>query len=80
MTTKICSFEELPEWVDKARLPNNGPGKECASYLVIEDDFQGNRVYSDAMEPEDAKFYRDLKWVKAELDRAFEENRLLDIP
>jgi hypothetical protein len=37
---------------------------------VIED--QGHRVvYSDAMEPEDCKFSRDLKWIKPALEYAY---------
>lgn len=75
MKTTICSFLELPDWVDEAELPNNGGGKEYASYLLIEDE-AGRRVYSDAMEPED--FYRDLEWIKTELDRAHEMIRSRD--
>jgi hypothetical protein len=64
-----CYFDDLPEWVDKSMLPNNGSGKEYATYLVIEDgDYRS--VRSDAMEPEDARFGRDLKWIIKELYRA----------
>lgn len=75
MKTTICSFLDLPDWVDETKLPNNGGGKE--SYLLIEDE-AGQRVYSDAMEPEDCRFYRDLEWIKTELDRAHEMIRSRD--
>lgn len=65
------------DWVDETKLPNNGGGKEYASYLLIEDE-AGRRVYSDAMEPEDCRFYRDLEWIKTELDRAHEMIRSRD--
>lgn len=77
MKTTICSFLNLPDWVDEDDLPNNGGGKEYASYLLIEDE-DGRRVYSDAMEPEDCRFCRDLAWIKKELDLAHEMIRSRD--
>lgn len=71
MKTSIVSFMELPELVDASELPNNGGGKEYASYLVIEDG-EYRKVYSSAMEPEDAQFHRDLDWIKTEFDRMAE--------
>jgi hypothetical protein len=68
-TVTICHYEELPEWADRESLSNNGSGKLYANYLVIEDgDYRA--CYSDAMEPEDATFTRDLNWIKRELERA----------
>lgn len=66
---RICSFEDLPDWVDrKIGLSNNGSGKEYASYIIIEDgDYKV--CYSDAMEPEDASFSRDLSWIVDEINR-----------
>lgn len=65
----VFGLKNLPSWVDRDDLSNNGSGKEWSSYLVIED---GNyrAVYSDAMEPEDCTFGRDLRWIKIELERA----------
>jgi len=64
-TVKLVSFEQLSE-EEKEFQSNNGFGKEDASYIVIEDE-KGKRIYSDAMEPEDAKFGRDLSWILEEL-------------
>ena len=66
--TIVFGLNDLPSWVDKSSLSNNGSGAEYASYLLIEDgDYRA--CYSDAMEPEDCTFGRDLKWIKAELER-----------
>ena len=68
MIARTVSFEELPQWVDKDNLSNNGSGKEYANYIIIEDgDYKA--VYSDAMEPEDKCFFRDLDWITTEINR-----------
>ena len=67
-----CDFNELPDWVDTDQLSDNGWGKKYAHYIVIEDD-DYKAVYSDAMEPEDCTFGRDLKWIVDELTRAGNE-------
>jgi hypothetical protein len=65
----ICQLKDLSE-EEQMGMSNNGSGREYADYLVIED--QGHRVvYSDAMEPEDCKFSRDLKWIKPALEYAY---------
>ncbi len=70
MIAKIVSYENLPDWTMKDYLSNNGSGKEYATYIIIEDgDYKA--VYSDAMEPEDCSFGRDLNWIVAELNRKF---------
>lgn len=69
MIAKIVSYEGLPDWVDKKYLPNNGHGKENASYVVIEDE-EYKACYSDAMEPEDSIFDRDLSWIVEEINRS----------
>lgn len=72
MKAKMVSFEDLtPE--EQESQPNNGTGKEYASYIVIEDS-DGKRIYSDAMEPEDASFIRDLSWIIDELNKFKKEN------
>lgn len=47
---------------EKEDVPNNGHGKASASYLRIVHDGQTHCLKSDAMEPEDCSFHRDLSW------------------
>ena len=55
----------LPDWVTEEDLYY-----DWCSYLVIEDgDYHA--IYSDKMEPEDATFCRDLKWVAKEIENAY---------
>lgn len=63
-------FDQLTE-EEKENAPNNGCGKDMATYIRITDGW-GTRVYSDAMEPEDATFHRDLSWIAIELQEAFD--------
>ena len=63
---KLVSYDDLTE-DEKLGQPENGSGKEYASYIVVEDE-KGRRVYSDAMEPEDASFGRDLFWIIEEIN------------
>ncbi|KKK52225.1 hypothetical protein LCGC14_3107060 [marine sediment metagenome] len=46
-TVKLLEYEDLTE-EEKEYQPNNGGGKEYASYILIEDE-KGRRIYSDAM-------------------------------
>jgi len=62
---KLVSYEDLTV-EEQENQSNNGSGKEYANYIVIEDE-KGRRIYSDAMEPEDANFNRDLSWIIEEL-------------
>lgn len=66
-----CRLDELPPEIDIRFLPNNGSGKELASYILIKVDGNIQSVYSDASEPEDANFYSDLSWIKTELEKAY---------
>ena len=70
-TVRLIRYDDLPE--DKRmQQPNNGCGREDARYLAFE--IGGKTVYrSDAMEPEDASFNRDLAWVQRDLDAAIAE-------
>jgi hypothetical protein len=44
--------------------------RQYGTFLQIEHgDF--SRIYSDTMEPEDARFFRDLSWVEHEIRRAY---------
>lgn len=68
----IESYDSLTE--DEKRnfiLPNNGPGKEYASYLVVKSNGKTIRIESSTMEPEDVSFHRDLKWVSEALMEAY---------
>ncbi len=71
MNIKIVSFDELPAWVNRDFVSHNGSGAEYANYILIEDG-QYRECYSDAMEPEDARFTRDLGWIVGEIKRAQE--------
>jgi len=64
-TVKLVSYEDLTK-DEQENQSNNGCGKEYANYIVIEDSNE-RRIYSDAMEPEDATFSRNLAWIIAEL-------------
>ena len=69
-----CYYEELPEEVNKEwGLSDNGSGKDCATYIIQKADGEIISVESDAMEPEDASFGRDLKWIKQSLEDAYEK-------
>ena len=52
--------------------PDNGSGKEYASYLKITLGGAVVAIHSDAMEPEDCVFCRDLSWVKGAIKQAYE--------
>lgn len=66
-------FEDLTE-EEQEDVPNNGCGKDMATYIRITDNDE-TRVYSDAMEPEDTTFYRDLSWIAPELEAAYNQGK-----
>ena len=70
MKVTIIDYEDLPEG-EGDNQPDNGCGAEDASYLRVEIPGEVTVFYSDAMEPEDATFYRDLRWVKDALLKAY---------
>jgi hypothetical protein len=67
--SRVC-FDDLPE-VEQENASDNGCGKEDAGYLRVEMPGRLTRYFSDAMEPEDASFGRDLKWVAEAIEDAF---------
>lgn len=71
-SVKIYRYSNLPDWVNKDNLPNNGSGKEYAQYLII-DRPERRVIYSTANEPEDNLFSRDLSWIMIELSLAYAE-------
>lgn len=73
MTLEITevSYDDLsPE--EQAEQPNNGSGKKYASYLRVLHNGETIGIFSDAMEPEDARFYRDLDWIKDLVFQAYD--------
>lgn len=66
---KKCSYDELPEELKKD-ASNNGCSAEDAGYLLILNKGKVLHVFSDAMEPEDARFSRDLSWIKKTIEEA----------
>jgi len=78
MTIEKLYFHQLPEDA-KEDMPSNGCDKEDAGYIHIAWDDGTHEYHSDAMEPEDAKFSRDLAWVvtllKKVADLSFDAGR-----
>lgn len=68
---RIFGSEGLPPEIERMGLSENGHGSEWASYILIYIDGKLDEWYSDAMEPEDAIFCRDLDWISAALERAY---------
>lgn len=68
---KTLSFDELPSYVDKEFLSGNGSGKEYATYLLVNHNGELVTLESDAMEPEDARFGKDLSWIPELLKRVY---------
>lgn len=65
------SFEDLTEDEQKC-VSNNGNGKEYAEYLRVSHGGKTILLKSDAMEPEDASFCRDLSWIDGIIRKAYE--------
>ena len=62
-------YEDLtPE--QQSEASNNGSGKEFAGYLKVTFGDQILGLFSDAMEPEDACFFRDLSWVTEIIEKS----------
>lgn len=61
---------ELPEEY-KESLSENGCGSDEAKYLVVRHNEKIIFVESDAMEPEDARFSRDLNWIKGIIELVY---------
>jgi len=53
-------------------VPNNGFGKKTASYIRVTHKGETICLKSDAIEPEDATFCRDLFWIKNIILKAYE--------
>lgn len=57
---------------EKENVPDNGIGKEWAGYIKVTHGGKTILLESDAMEPEDASFGRDLNWIYDALEKAYE--------
>ncbi len=68
---KIVQYEDLTQ-EDRKYQPNNGAGKEYANYLLILYNNESIFLHSDAMEPEDASFNRDLDWILTALQLCYD--------
>ena len=68
---KEVQFEELTK-EQQDDQPNNGSGKEYANYIVVSHGGVVSSIYSDAMEPEDCSFSKDLNWVITAISGAYE--------
>ncbi len=58
---------------EKEDQPNNGSGKEYASYIKITNNGETLMILSDAVEPEDATFVRDFSDVLDALELVYEQ-------
>lgn len=70
MKTEKLTYNDLTQ-TEKDSAPNNGAGKEYAGYLRVSHNGETIALESDAMEPEDCRFYRDLSWVEPILHKVF---------
>uniref|UniRef100_A0A6M3J9I6 Uncharacterized protein n=1 Tax=viral metagenome TaxID=1070528 RepID=A0A6M3J9I6_9ZZZZ len=68
-------FEDLTEKEQK-EASNNGNGKEYANYLRVTYGGKTILLESDAMEREDAIFFRDLSWIADIIKKAYEIGKL----
>lgn len=73
---EILDFDALPENLrEPGMVSNNGCGREYANYIRVTHNGEELLFESDAMEPEDARFTRDLKWIEVVLRRAYEAGK-----
>lgn len=77
MSLKIecLSFDKLLK-EEKENVPNNGCGKEYSTYIKITENGETILLESDAIEPEDASFCRDLSWVIKALRLVYKKGKL----
>ena len=63
-------FDELTK-SQQEYANDNGSGKEYANYIEVKVNGVIADIFSDAMEPEDATFSRDLSWVAPAIKAAY---------
>jgi len=71
LKVETLSFKGLSD-DEKDGVSNNGFGKEYANYIKITHNGVVVLLESDAMEPEDAIFGRDLSWVADMLEKCYD--------
>lgn len=64
-------FDDLSD-EEKESVSDNGCGKEWATYIRVRHDGKTILLESDAIEPEDKNFHRDLSWISVWLKKAYE--------
>jgi hypothetical protein len=78
MRIERLHYTKLPDWAKKeARYESDcGCGFEHATYLLLFNN-EGSflEMYSDAMEPEDACFSRDLSWIEDAILEAYQRGK-----
>ena len=62
LEVKLQHYSDLSD-KEKENVSDNGSGKEYADYIRILHNGETILLESDAMEPEDAMFCRDLNWI-----------------
>lgn len=67
----VEKFDDLSD-EEKQSASDNGYGKYYAAYIRIRHDGETLLLESDAIEPEDKTFYRDLSWITEWLKKAYE--------
>lgn len=75
LSVEMVNYEGLPDEIEKEGLSDNGAGKEYATYLLIWHNKKLLECQSDAMEPEDARFSRDLNWIASAIERAYDQGK-----
>ena len=65
------TYKELTD-KEKEDVSDNGSGKEYAMYIRVTYNGETILLESDAMEPEDASFGRDLSWIVGIIKKAYE--------
>ena len=75
LTVEYKTFDELTDEL-KHGLSENGSGSEYATYLIIKHNDKVISFVSDAMEPEDATFSRDLNWVSGAIEQAYKNGKI----
>jgi hypothetical protein len=71
LEVKVIHFDDLTE-EEQSMQPNNGQGKEYANYVKLIHNSETIMILSDAIEPEDASFERDLSDVVYAIRKAYE--------
>lgn len=72
LSVEMVEYSSLSD-AEKLGASNNGSGKEWANYLrIISHNGETLFLESDAMEPEDCRFSRDLSWIQPALKKCYE--------